>query len=269
MYEDWRRERLAEKVEESIGIIREINERRGDYPLIINFSGGRDSSSVLLLALEVTDEIECLFMSSGMDLPGSIEFVRRECARHGLKLHITTPEIYMGDFRYWVRKIGYFPNIINAYCSSRLKLRPQRVYWRQVYGNAKLYKLNGVRRFESTRRIKIYHGDKAVVPDSEHAGSYMIAPILNWSKWDVIEYLKQKEFKVNKNYTPFGVSGCYYCPFYEEAIYRKIIPVYPNIYDGIIELEKEMGKPSVNGLRYLGDIKDSVLNNKVKQGELW
>ncbi len=246
---------IARKIEIAKSVIAEAH-NKSEKPLIVNFSGGKDSCCTLLLALDVTDDVECLYMKSGIDLPGSVDFVERQAKQFGVKLHITDPvRDYYGGFAYWVRRFGYFPNVIVNYCSSRLKLRPARAYLRKIYGNAALYKLTGVRRFESSRRVQIYSANQYIQEDWEHSGSYIVHPLLDWTDDDVKQFLNMRDFEINKNYKPFGVSGCYWCPFYEEKIYRRILKVYPNIYDEIISLEHEMGKPSVINHRFLGDIK--------------
>lgn len=252
-----------DKVEYAKQIIEEAN-KRSKHSLIVNFSGGKDSCCVLSLALDVTDNVECLFMSSSIDLPGSIDFVERQCKKFGVKLHITDPaRDYQGDFSYWVRKFGYFPATGYTWCTSRLKLRPARAYFRKLYGRDALYKLTGVRKEESSRRAKIYGGKDVFEEDYEHSGSYMVHPILEWTDNDVKKFLKSINFEINENYKPCGVSGCYYCPFYQVEIYENILRTYPNIYDDIIALEKEIGKPSVSGNKYLWKIKERVKGQTV------
>jgi len=247
---------LSLKIARALVTIKKAVKYSGDMPLILNFSGGRDSSCIMLLARQVTDKIECLYMKSGMDLPGSIEFVERQCRRFGFKLHISDPvRDYFGDFAYWVRRRGYFPTVEHNYCMVVLKLRPARRYLRRIFWGYPLYKLTGIRREESTRRLWKYLPGQYIQPDGEHSRSFMVHPILDWTDQDVDDYLRLEKFEINENYKPFGVSGCYWCPFYGWDIYLKILRVYPNIYDGIIKLEEELGKPSVVGRRFLRDIK--------------
>jgi len=254
---------LTNKVREAKKILKEAA-KKSEGPLFLNFSGGKDSCSLVSLASEITDNLECIYMKSGIDLPGSVEFVEKQCETFGLKLHITDPvKDYMGDFRFWVlEKIGYFPAISYAWCSTRLKLRPERAYLRRIYGNTPLYKCTGVRRAESDRRKKIYKLKSSIEPDWEHSGSFMVHPLINWTDGDVKNYLKSVNFEINENYKPYGVSGCYYCPFYQPSIYMKILKGLPNIYDEIIEMEGILKKPSVNGNRFLGDIKRYVIEQE-------
>lgn len=259
-----------ERVQTALNVMKEASERAkaAGTPLFLNFSGGRDSSCLLLLAQKVGAEVEAIYMSSGLEIPGSIEFVKEQADKYNLKLHITDPvEDYYGDFNYWVKRFGYFPSHGYTYCSSRLKLRPSRAYLRKLYGHKEMYRVNGVRKKESTRRRAIYKNKPPIRKDGDLAGSFIVQPIQEWSSDDVDRFLAENNFEVMKAYDTFGVSGCAYCPFYQVSIYKKILKVYPNIYDKIIELEREIGKPSVIGNRFLGDIKEEFLREQEENKE--
>jgi len=247
---------LQNRIDEAKEVIFTALKKTGKNPLICNFSGGKDSATLLSLILEVTDNVEALFMYSSIDLPGSLTHVKQEIKKYDITLHITDPiKHYQGDFAYWVKKIGYFPAIDYTWCSSRLKLRPARAYLRSIYGLDSLFKLNGVRRFESSRRKKIYPTTRGfIIPDDEHSGSFIVMPLLNWTNADVNLYLKKKGITINQNYKKCGVSGCKYCPFYQPFFYKRINAVYPGIYDDIITIEREIGKPAVVGEIFLENL---------------
>ena len=254
-----------EKIEQSLRVIEEANigATAAGTPLLVNFSGGKDSSCVLLLAKKITDNVELIYMTSGIELPGSVEFVKEEAKRLNLKLHITDPVVdYKGDFFYWVKRYGYFPTCGCTFCSSRLKLRPSRSYLRKIFGRKHMYRLNGVRKSESSRRTKMYKEIPAIRPDRDLCGSFIVQPIQEWTGQDVKDFLQEEGFQVQKQYSAFGVSGCAYCPFYEELIYQRVLAVYPDIYEPFIELEKKLGKPAANGKKYLSDIKKNFLENR-------
>lgn len=242
-------DKLQNRVDEAKTVILQSLSKAGKNPLICNFSGGKDSATLLSLILDVTNNVEALFMRSGLDLPHSVEHAQSEIKKHDIQLHITDPvKHYQGDFAYWVKKIGYFPAIDYTWCSSRLKLRPARNYLRSIYGLDSLYKLNGVRRFESSRRKRIYPTSRGfIIPDDEHSGSFIVMPLLNWTNADVNLYLKNKGITINQNYKTCGVSGCKYCPFYQPFFYKRINTVYPNIYADIIAIEREIKKPAIVG----------------------
>lgn len=255
-----------EVLENSLNIMREADTlaKEAGTPLFINFSGGKDSSVLILLAKEINaSNVELIYMISRLELPGTIDFVKEQAKRFDLPLHTIDPvKDYMGDFSYWVRRFDYFPSFRYAYCSSRLKLRPARRYLRKIYGRKHVYKVNGVRRSESSRRKKIYATKPYIYPDYEASGHFLVEPIRNWTGEDVTDYLNKNNFGVQKLYEEFGVSGCAYCPFYQPEIYQRILVVYPNIYDKIIEVEDELKKPSVAGNIFLHQLKDDFMKNR-------
>ena len=254
-----------QKTYEIISYVRSLT----DLPLIVNFSGGKDSSALLLATLDVTENVEALYMDSGITLPHTLDFVKKQAKHLGIKLHISYPEESLLEL---VERFGYFPMIHKPFCSIYLKIRPARHYFRSVYGKQTLYKLVAVRKSESTRRSSMYDWKRRkakyypvvdekfnIIRDDEHRGSFMVYPILHWTDQNVLDFLEKKKFKVEKDYEDFGVSGCYWCPFYQESIYRRVLEAYPNIYDEIIALEKRLGKPSVGGKKFLWQIKESFM----------
>jgi 3'-phosphoadenosine 5'-phosphosulfate sulfotransferase (PAPS reductase)/FAD synthetase len=254
-----------ELLEQSLDIIREANERakEAETPLFINFSGGKDSSVLILLAQRLNIKTELIYMISRLELPGTIDFVKGQAARFDLPLHMIDPvKEYMGDFPYWVRRFNYFPGRQYTYCSSRLKLRPARAYLRKIYGRKHVYKMNGVRKSESSRRQKIYADKPYIYPDYEASGHFLVEPIRNWKGEEVVEFLAENNFEVQKLYGEVGVSGCAYCPFYQVEIYQRILNIYPTIYDEIIQLEDEIKKPSVNGGIFLHQLRDDFFANR-------
>lgn len=259
---------FEEKIQTSLNIIEEAyvesQKQESPAPLFVNFSGGKDSTAVLLLAKEVArDNVEAIYMSSGIEIPGTIEYVQKEAERYDIFLHVVDPvKHYLGDFAHWVRHYGYFPSFRYNFCSSRLKIRASRRYLRGIHGRKHMYRLNGVRQPESTRRQKMYKETPFILPDRDLSGSFMVFPILEWKGEDVKEYLKSKNIEVHKQYAEFGVSGCAYCPYYTEDIYHRILSVFPDIYDDIIKLEEEVGKPAVQRNVFLKDVKENFLKNK-------
>jgi len=233
----------------------------GKGRLVVNFSGGKDSVTVLLLAMEVSEPV-AWFMDTNITLPGTVQYVQNICKKLGASLMISHPDDYKGDFYVYVKKYRYFPCVSRPWCSIKLKIRPQRAKMRQLWGKETVFKLTGVRRAESLRRMAIYRRNKIMIKDPEHSGSFTVHPILNWTDEDVRQYLESQGIEHHKGYKQFGVSGCFYCPFYQRRIYERILKVYPTIYDKIIALEKEIGKPSVVNHQWLWQIKQAVETQK-------
>ncbi len=242
---------MEQKIKHSLNIIKNVKKKG---KTIVLFSGGKDSLTVLLLALKCGIK-EAVFMDSSITLPHILEWNKNLCEKLGVELHIVHPaKHYQGDFAYQVRRWGYFPTINKPWCRIKLKIRPQRAYLRKIYGYKTIFKLCGVRKAESSYRNKVYNTYGILSPDHEHSGSYLVQPILDWTDRDVMEFLKQEAVEPNPYYEIYGVTDCKWCPYYQPSIYQRIAKIEPNIYDDIIALEEEIQKPSVTGKIWLKNI---------------
>jgi len=276
---------LEKKEQHSINILKEVmSQKDEEIPLIINFSGGKDSLCCLSLAQKVTDNLVCCYADGGFELPKTIDYIKKVCKDLNVKLVIAKAgEVIIahrknGNIEHcqtlkdFVLHYKYFPTAGNRWCSIWLKQRVMKAYWRQFYDNKTvLYKLNGVRMFESPVRLwkygKYKHYKKHVVDgnkylryDREHNPCQLVYPILDWTDADVVDYLDKENIKIHYGYKVFGVSGCKWCPVHKYDTFKKILSIYPNIYDDIIELEEKIGKPSVENKYFLKDIKKEVVD---------
>lgn len=262
---------LSQRLEESRALVKKVVEK-ADKPLIIQFSGGKDSMALIGLVREITDKFLCCYMITGIEFPKAIEFAGNMARELGVGILFTDPSVYKGGFFDRLAKFKRFPGIPPNFpwCVRDLKLRPQRIVLETNFGKGTFYKLNGVRKYESYRRRYIYDDNTFIQPDYEHRGSYMVFPLLRWTDDDVLNYLKMAGLPTSELYKQYGVSGCYWCPFYQADIYRTILLHLPNLYDEFIEWEEKLGQPSVIGQIYLRDLKKEVINGlKIdKNGEL-
>lgn len=274
---------LEEKVERSLEVLRDVvKEKDDELPLIVNFSGGKDSVACMLLAKDVTDHVELLYVDGGFDLPETIGYVRSQAERWGLPLHIPRPgEVHQGHrtipdevqvFEDYVRYYGYWPTAGKRWCSCWCKQRVMKNYWRSIYSaKTVLYKLNGVRMFESPTRLWKYgnpkhyerfaiNGSYFLRHDNEHRPCICVYPIIEWTTEDVVEFITSRDVELHTGYKLFGVSGCKWCPVHTPEIYKKILSVHPDLYDDFIALEEEIDRPAIQGEVWLRDLKKEVVD---------
>lgn len=251
---------LDSMVENSRRVIHDVL-NTAELPLIVNFSGGKDSYTLAHLVSQVTGDFVLAYMSTGTELPGTGRYVKAAADRLGMELIVSYPEDHLGDFfhrLYGVRRS--FPTVRTTWCNADLKVRPLHKRLQRRYGKGrKFWHLVAVRRFESNRRRTIYTSDGFIKIDGSVSNTMLVFPIVNWTNDDVALYLRRHNLKVSSDYRHFGVSGCAWCPFYQPDIYRRILREYPDIYDRFIEAEETYG-PSVNGQLYLRDIKMEVMS---------
>ncbi len=254
---------LTQRIAESKAVITEVA-GKSQLPLFVQFSGGRDSMSLLSLTKDVVgiSGLICCYMATGLEFKGYIPFVKETCQKLGVRLLISNPGMHKGNLYKRVRQFKSFPGLIATWCCRDLKLRPQKKMLTKEFGKGTFYKLEGIRRDESTRRRYIYaeYTGNPIREDAEFKGSYEVFPIINWTDRDVKNYLKMKGLPTSGLYKEFGVSGCSFCPFYQPDIYRRILKKLPNHFDRIIELENELNIPSVSGYFFMRDLKREVLS---------
>ena len=258
---------LSERITESKDIIRNIAEI-SELPLFIQFSGGNDSMAMLSLVREVTDRFVCCYMATGLEFKGVIQFVKDICKSLGVELLISNPSMHKGNLFKRIERFQSFPGLIATWCCRDLKLRPQKKMLQAKYGRDKtFYKLEGIRRAESIRRMSIYKNyvDTPIREDSEFPGSYEVFPIINWTNDDIANYLEKKDLKMMKHYKKYGVSGCAFCPFYPADFYRRILRIEPEFvtYKRVIEWENKLNQPSVNGYYFMRDIKREIVQGDI------
>jgi 3'-phosphoadenosine 5'-phosphosulfate sulfotransferase (PAPS reductase)/FAD synthetase len=201
-------------------------------------------------------------MVSGIEFQECIDFVVDVCRKFGWKLMFSHPEIYKGTFFDRLERFQYWPTIRKLWCQRDLKVRPQHLTLVRDFGEGSYYKLNGVRRHESTRRKFLYDNDVFIRRDTNCGGvDYEVFPILRWSDQDIINYLRIAGLPTSGLYKRFVVSGCYWCPWYQADIYYGIAKELPNLYDPMIAWESKIG-PSVNGHIYLRDIKQAAMSGR-------
>ena len=257
------------RIKESFNIIDKAIRKSQGMPLIIQFSGGKDSMVMLDLVRRRTDKFTCAYMVSGIEFPKGIDFVRETCEELRVNLIFSFPSDYLtkkhpeNGFFERLEAHGYFPKPKWTWCSVYLKIRPQVRKLRTLYGKKSFMKLNGVRRKESSRRMQIYRKlarQGFMKPDSEDTRSLMVFPILNWTNQDVLNYIEQESIHVPTNplYQKYGVSGCRWCAFYSAKIYEKILREEISLYDEFILWEEKLKRPSVLGNCWLRDIKKKV-----------
>jgi len=246
---------LVNKVSEALRIIEKAR-RKTRVPLIVNFSGGKDSVVTIDLVSRVTREFKAFFMESSIDFPETLDFVRRQAEILGVELLTSNPKRdYLGDFYDFVERYGYFPNFKAPWCSSRLKHRPSKRVLQRLFGEEMVYRLTGIRRFESTRRTRVYHPAEFFQSDCENSRARLVHPLLLWTDEDVAEYIAEKRLEVHSGYKVCGVSGCFWCIYYQRSIYERVLKMKPNLYEGIIRLEEKFGQPSCAGRLFLRDLK--------------
>uniref|UniRef100_UPI003F493DEC phosphoadenosine phosphosulfate sulfotransferase n=1 Tax=Cupriavidus taiwanensis TaxID=164546 RepID=UPI003F493DEC len=203
---------IEDRAEETIQAIRRLLE--AGHPLVIAYSGGKDSSMVAALALHAAVEHRAaggrplVVVTTGdtlVESPDVAEHYRNELgrmrkfgARHGVRIitRIVQPAM-AATFQVKVlsgRALPSFPGT-HGDCSSDLKILPQRAFRRSLFrslaeeGFAEPVTLLGTRYGESIRRnlAMRQRGESAIQPARNQDGDLVLSPVCHWQDDDIWE----------------------------------------------------------------------------------
>lgn len=241
---------------------------------IVNFSGGKDSTAMLLKMLENNYPIDyILFCDTGVEFPETykhIELVERKLAQYGLQISVLKPK---HSFLYWVTEhkrsrgkykgLPYaFPSWKNRWCTPILKLAPTKKFEKQfLRTGVKIVSYIGY----SLNELKRYN--KMIVKSSSNK-EYCFPLITDFkmTSEDCLNYCYNLGFDWNGAYNYVRRLSCYTCPFARLNVIKFLINEHPELWNKIKQVEwqlKELGLPY---WKFRSDYSCSELENLCKVG---
>ncbi|MFW9843857.1 MAG: phosphoadenosine phosphosulfate reductase family protein [Candidatus Thorarchaeota archaeon] len=199
-------ERDLENIEkEATSFVNRVIERNGDLPLVVGFSGGKDSLAAYLIVEEATGKSPPIFfMDTGLELPETLQFIKSFAENRNVKIIGEKA----GD-QFW-ESIDIFgpPARDFRWCCKVLKLGPAATSIAEIIGEETL-SFMGQRKLESFQRsIEPRVTENPWVP-----GQISANPIQNWNALEVWLYTFQKNEDFNPLYNRgYHRMGCYLCP---------------------------------------------------------
>lgn len=280
---------LPDKIEQAVKAIQLASEMSQTYynqPLIITYSGGKDSDVLLHLAESCLNpsEFEVLNSHTSVDAPETVYHIRNVFKRlneKGIKAIVHQPKDKQGNpITMWnlIPKMQIPPTRLQRYCCKVLKeaSTPNRIC------------LTGVREAESTKRkgrdifntrggtykdalffsldhaIEVHRESQEIKDDAwdctlikrmkEH-NDVVVTPIYYWSDEDIWKYINFNSIEVNPLYQRgYKRVGCIGCPM---ATYKQVMkqfkdyPTYKDNYirafNRMLDARKASGKDDVTG----------------------
>ena len=201
------------------------------------WSGGKDSTVALHLALRAWQDVNVVFVDTGITLPETLDYIRELTEKWNLNLTVLKPKI---DFWNYVAKNG-FPNIKALWCRRLLKLEPIKEFMKKQHG----WKVQvlGIRKAESNVRRKSEYYQEPFVRDRRFSLTYNLLPILEWSDQQVDKYIHKFKIPINPAYKIYSTSGCYFCPFVRNSRHYLALKYnHPELFKKIVKAEKVMRK---------------------------
>ena len=200
---------------------------------IVMFSGGKDSTAMLLMMVENSMPIdEIIFCDTGLEFEELYSHIGQVEKYIGRKITILKPD---RGFEYWLLEHelvkgkhkgckGYgFPSARIRWCTNRLKEEVIKKYLKK-YKDYNIVEYVGIAYDE----IKSVKNKKYPLVDNKITEKM------------ALNYCYSKGFNFNGLYDKFDRLGCWCCPLQSLSALRKLKKYYPSKYKKIIEWEKQL-----------------------------
>lgn len=264
-------EKVARSVEQ-VKLAARMSERYYSKPILICYSGGKDSDALLGIAALAGIDYEVMHSLTTVDAPETVKHVRQTFARleaNGVHCEIRRPEFKGKPVTMWtlIPEKRMPPTRLVRYCCRVLK----------ETGGAGRAIATGVRRSESSKRqgrkfaMKIHETSRAQIDfedaaslfneaDSfiEHDNEFLKAckvrgktsfqPLLEWTSNDVWQFIDEQGIEYNPLYDEgWKRIGCVGCPMAgktrikEFARWPKYEDAYKRAFGKMLEVRKRCG----------------------------
>ena len=243
----------------------ELSEKYYKKPLLLAYSGGKDSEVCLELSRRAGIQFEVIHSLTTADAPETINHVRQkfhELELQGMDCEIVRPRYKGQPTSLWtlIPQKLMPPTRTVRYCCSILK---------ETAGKNRTVVI-GSRAAESTARSETAvaervgatrakavkydfdNGDERIVAPCQMKAKLNIHPIVDWTNADVWSFLRDAKIEVNPVYEKgFSRCGCIGCPMAGGGRYDEFRawPKYENMYrkafGRMLEARKAAGKPTI------------------------
>ena len=260
---------LEQKAIERMQKASEISMKLFGQPLVVTYSGGKDSDVILQIAKNAKVPFEVLHNHTTADAPETVYHIRnvfRELELDGIKCTIDKP-VYKGKRTSMWNLIPQKlmpPTRLVRYCCAVLKEK----------GGTGRFIATGVRWDESAARknnrgtMEVIHRDREkrliLQDDNDEArrtfetcklkGKRVVNPIVEWKTDDVLQYIEDQKIAINPLYgCGFDRVGCVGCPLagtedrqFEFAMFPAFKKNYIRAFDRMLEARMKSGKSTEN-----------------------
>lgn len=202
--------------------IEKVLQGHQDEPRAVAFSGGKDSLATLLLVRDVVEDLEVLFVDTGLEFPETIEHTKRILEELGLRLVIESA----GD-AFW-QGFEHFgpPGRDYRWCCKTCKLGPTAKLIRERFPGGCITFL-GQRKYESDQR----HRQPRVWENPWVPGQIGVSPIRDWTAMHVWLFILSRGVEFNPLYKK-GLEriGCWLCPASELWEFNFVEQQHPGLW---------------------------------------
>ncbi len=217
------REHLSRIEQEAIGFITRVYEKY-PLPVVVGFSGGKDSLVVYLLVEKALGQSpKIFFMNTGIEFPETVRYVEDFAREHNTEI--------IGEYahdRFWESLPTFGPPARDfRWCCKVLKLGPAASSIADLLGGEVLAFM-GQRKLESFQRSV----EPRVTRNPWVPGQLSANPIQKWNALEVWLYIFMSGQAYNPLYARgYTRMGCYLCPSSPLAEFERMKSTHPELYD--------------------------------------
>lgn len=207
-----------------------------DKKHIVQFSGGKDSTALLLMMLEKGMKVdEVIFSDTGKEFPGLYRHIEQVEAYTGLTVtRLKAPRSFDYYFTEHIRKRGKYagqagygwPSMTRRWCTRELKITPTANY---LKGKGEYISYLGIAADEPDRHARIKKNERH--------------PLYDWgvTEADALQYCYDRGFTWDGLYDLFPRVSCYLCPMQRISGWRTLRKHFPDLYADALKLDEQSG----------------------------
>jgi 3'-phosphoadenosine 5'-phosphosulfate sulfotransferase (PAPS reductase)/FAD synthetase len=201
---------------------------------IVCFSGGKDSTALILWAKENLLEFTTVFCDTGWEHPITYAYVEEinQTVLGGGLVTVKSESYPQGFVQLCIERKG-IPSTKRRFCTQELKVFPLHEYFESLDDEVTSYQ--GIRADESASRAAMTEEQWL-----DDAGGYWIKrPLLRWSAEDCFAMMRKHGVKPNPLYLMGSTRvGCWPCIMTGLGELKRLLQNTPEIRQRIIDLEK-------------------------------
>ena len=204
---------------------------------VISFSGGKDSTALILWAKENLEDFQVVFCDTSWEHELTykyIDYVNKRLCDGQL---VTICSSKYDGFEDLSIKRKRVPSTKARFCTQELKLFPMYDYIHSLQEVPEMYV--GIRAEESPSRAKMAVREF----DMDYYGTWINRPLKHWTAEQVFDIHKKHNIEPNPLYK-MGMKrvGCMPCIMANLTDLREIIKRFPDIIEKVKDLETKVGR---------------------------
>lgn len=209
--------------------------------LVINFSGGKDSTAMLAFLCENYPDVKkhVVMADTGWEHTDAVEWSRQIVSRFGLELHVVRNK--NKTFLQMAERRGKFPGMTTRQCTSDLKRDPIHQWVKNNVKNNLVVSCMGIRSEESTGRAKQKKLSRNKRVSNSVRTMWDWNPIKDWTEQQVFDYLAARNIPVHPVYKYLRRFSCRVCIYMTQHDLKQVAKHDPEAIEIIENIEQKTG----------------------------